>query len=66
MQSKLKHLLWLCAILSLMLIPFFSSLMANIIHFAQYRREHAFLTGIFISKVRVKMLEKRIIHVLYS
>jgi beta-lactamase regulating signal transducer with metallopeptidase domain len=36
-----------------------------IVHLARYRRDHALLSGIFISKGRVKMLEKRIIHVLY-
>jgi hypothetical protein len=35
------------------------------VHFARYRRECALPTGIFISKGRVKMLEKRILHVLY-
>jgi hypothetical protein len=36
-----------------------------IVHFARYRRECALLSGIFISRGRVKKLEKRILHVLY-
>ena len=35
------------------------------VHFARDRGENALLTGIFISKGSVKLLEKRILHVLY-
>jgi beta-lactamase regulating signal transducer with metallopeptidase domain len=35
------------------------------VHFARYSESNAFLTGISISKGRVKLLEKRVLHVLY-